>query len=213
MTVTTGVVTDRSGCAACAGARAIAGATLARFLKLVLASGRLFAEKAVGAVASVAGARGDGAPPNTFHGACFDIGAAKYVVGRKQAEKYYKYMGILLIMKRGSQKIFKFGEHVISSISQSIFRIPYANNRSICEELDIIDINIPLLMGLDLMGKYKLYIDNVSNMLICQTPRWYHPVTRKFGHIYYEWTHETMYSERELRKMRRHFYHQHPERL
>eukprot|EP00171_Calliarthron_tuberculosum_P021509 IDg21509t1 len=113
---------------------------------------------------------------NTFHGACFDIRATKSVVGRKQAEEYYKFMGIPLIVKR-------------------------------------VEINVPLLVGLDLMDKYKLYIDNVSNMLVCKAPQWSHPVTRKFGHVYYEWTYETMYSEKELRRIHRHFYHPHPERL
>ncbi len=35
-----------------------------------------------------------------FNGACFDTGAQRSVVGRKQADAYYRYIGIPLIIKQ-----------------------------------------------------------------------------------------------------------------
>eukprot|EP00171_Calliarthron_tuberculosum_P018035 IDg18035t1 len=150
---------------------------------------------------------------NGFLGACLDIGATKSVVGRKQAEEYYKFLGIPLVIKKSTSNLFKFGEHRVRSIGVSLFRIPYANDRTILEELDVVDINVPLLIGLDLMDKHKIFVDNVDNKLVCKDLQWCHQVKRKLGHLFYEWTYDTMYSETELKRIHRHFYHPKPERL
>ncbi len=80
-------------------------------------------------------------------------------------------------------------------------------------ELDVVDINIPLLFCLDVLVKYKLLIDNVDNLLICKDPEWSSPTVRKFGHVYYVWDYDVMYTEQELRRIHRHFYHPQPDRI
>lgn len=92
-------------------------------------------------------------------------------------------------------------------------RIPYGNGRFIKAELDVVDIDVPLLIGLDILDEHKLYINNVKNLLVCENPQWSGPVTRKMGHIYYEWGYGTMYTKAELKKIHRHFYHPRPERI
>ena len=76
--------------------------------------------------------------------------------------------------------------------------------------LDVVEVNIPLLLGLDSMGEFK---NNVLDLLICVQPPWGHPTTRKHGLLLYEWERSVLYTDTELRRIRRHFYHARPERI
>lgn len=129
----------------------------------------------------------------------------------KQAEAFYAFLGIPLVIKRGSQKTFRFGSQKAESIGVSQFMIPYADNRWIKVHLGVVGLDVPMLIGLDVMDKYKLIADNVDNKLICKKNDWNGGLTRKYGQIYYEWQYGVMYTELELKRIHRHFYHAHPE--
>lgn len=148
-----------------------------------------------------------------FHGACLDTGAQRSVVGRNQAVAYYRFMGLPLVLSGSSPNVYRFGSQKRVSVGKAKFRVPYAEGRHMHMELDVVDIDIPLLIGLDMLDKFKLVVDNVDNILRCKEPRWSVTIVRKFGHLYYEWPYEVMYTIPELKKIHRHFYHPQPQRL
>ena len=150
-----------------------------------------------------------------FERACLDIGASRSLIGRPQAESYYKFMGLPLVIHtpRTTRPIFRFGKDRQGSIGTCHLRIPYAGSNFMMLELDVVDIDVPLLLGLDTLDKYSLYCNNVKNQLVCENPKWIHNMSRKYGHLYYVWEYGTMYTKTELRKIHRQFYHPRPERL
>ncbi len=96
-------------------------------------------------------------------------------------------MGIPLILNRIAPKVYKFGGQRTDSVGKANFRIPYALIHHIILELDFFELDFPLLLGLDVLHKYKLVIDNVNDRLVCKRPPWSTPVTRKLGHLYNVW--------------------------
>eukprot|EP00171_Calliarthron_tuberculosum_P002180 IDg2180t1 len=122
-----------------------------------------------------------------FNGACLDTGAQRSVVGKAQAEAYYRFMGIPLTIAKCTPKLYKFGSERKASIGKAKFRIPYAQVQA---------------------GR-----NTVDNSLLCRDPVWSAPLVRKLGHVYYEWQYEVMYTEAELTKIHRHFYHPQPLRV
>eukprot|EP00171_Calliarthron_tuberculosum_P022166 IDg22166t1 len=112
----------------------------------------------------------------TFHGACIDTGAQKSVVGREQAEAYYRWLSLPLLISKGANIVYKFGTHREPSIGKAKFKLPYANDREIIIELDVVNLNVPLLIGLDVLDRYKLYVDTVENKLVCKEPKWEAPL-------------------------------------
>lgn len=111
-----------------------------------------------------------------FHGACLDTGAQRSVIGKSQPLAYYRFMGIPLVLSDSKPKVYKFGSHRKVSVGKAKFRIPYADSRHMHVELDIIDIDIPLLLGLDILDKFKLVADSVDNVLYCKKHKWSSPL-------------------------------------
>jgi len=73
---------------------------------------------------------------------------------------------------------------------------------------DIVDADIPLLLGLDYMDKEKLLADNLKNMLICEENGWTLPITRRKGHMFVEWNiQKILFTNMELHRMHRNFFH------
>lgn len=142
----------------------------------------------------------DNNSPNEFQGGCLDIGASRSLIGRRQAEAYHGLIGLPLVLIPNSegQSIFKFGSDRQRSIGKCCMRIPYANYYAINMKVDVVNVDIPLLIGLDVLDKYYLYCNNVRNELVCEDPVWSHPITRKLGHLYYVWEHDVMYTMAEL---------------
>lgn len=150
---------------------------------------------------------------NQFEGACLDTGASRSVVGRAQAESYCKYMGIPLMIEEQQKKVFKFGSQKAKSLGKAKFYIPYANDKRMDIDIDVVDVNVPLLLGLPTLDEYKMYVNNVEDLIVCTSPKWSSPITRKFGHLYYEWGNDILYTKQELERIHRHFYHPHPNRV
>jgi hypothetical protein len=79
--------------------------------------------------------------------------------------------------------------------------------------VDVVQADIPLLMGLDLMDEVGVLSDNTTNQLMNPTGLWSIPVVRKFGHAYIEWPAEVMYTETEVRRLHSSFYHTSADKL
>ena len=60
---------------------------------------------------------------------------------------------------------------------------------------DVIDIYIPLLFGLGRLEEYKIYVNNVEDILVGVDPRQTNSITRKLGHLFYEWMKEVFYPD------------------
>lgn len=148
-----------------------------------------------------------------FQGACMDIGATKSVVGKAQAKAYYHFIGILLVISSNTNRMLKFGTDRQKSIGKAKFRVLLEEKGHILIEVDIVKIDVPLLIGLDIMDKHHLYVNTVQNLLVCEKPEWNILVVRKRGHIYYEWDYDVMCTDADLKKIHRHFYHPRPERI
>ncbi len=142
-----------------------------------------------------------------FQGICLDTGAQKSVVGKKQAAAYAALMKVRLETK-ASNFAFKFGDGCYKSLGTIPVRIPKPNNGYIEVRIDIVDADIPMIIGLDILDKETLLADNTENLLIHKKEGWKMPLSRKAGHLYLEWNYaEVLYTRSELQKMHLHFFH------
>ena len=146
-----------------------------------------------------------------FLGACLDTAASMSLVGREQAEEYCKMIGILLAIEERIGRTFKFGSQKKASLGAAKFWIPYGGNQMMETYLDVVDISIALLLGLNRLNEHKLYINNIEEVSVRVEPKWSHPITRKSAHLFYEWTKDVFYTDNELKRIHRHFYHPHPD--
>ena len=116
-----------------------------------------------------------------FLGACIDTGVSMLLVGREKAEAYRTMMNIPLVIEKRQNCTFRFGSQKKSSLEVSKFRIPYANSKMIELQLDVIEVIIPFLFGMDRLDEYKMYANNVEDILVRVDTKWTHPMTRKLG--------------------------------
>ena len=117
-----------------------------------------------------------------FLGASLDTGATVSIVGREQAEEYCRMMDIPLVIEPKRNRTFKFGSERKLSKGVVKFWIPYAGDKIINTSLDVVDINVPLILGLDELDEYITYVNNVEVILVCTEPEHKHPINRKLGH-------------------------------
>lgn len=72
---------------------------------------------------------------------------------------------------------------------------------------EVVDADIPLLMGLDLLDKYQLVADNVNNILTSKVERWSIPITHQHGHLFIQWNlGEMLYARGELEQLHLQFF-------
>lgn len=81
-----------------------------------------------------------------FQDAYIDTGATKSVVGRIQAEAYCKYISIPLFIEKFPLKVFRFGGQKSPRLWKAKLRIPYGYTKEMDFNLDIVDVNVPLLL-------------------------------------------------------------------
>eukprot|EP00170_Pyropia_yezoensis_P002908 contig_12183_g2914 len=71
--------------------------------------------------------------------------------------------------------------------------------------IDVIELSVPLLLGLEKMDQHRLYFINTTNELVCVNEGVSLPVVRKLGDAYYQWGPEVLYTYPELQKIHKHF--------
>lgn len=52
-------------------------------------------------------------------------------------------------------------------------------------ELEVIDIDILIRLGADILDRYTFIVDSVENRLYCKTVRCRTVIARSFGQLYY----------------------------
>jgi hypothetical protein len=97
-----------------------------------------------------------GGSNEAFQGAVLDTGAARTVIGEQQARCLYRALGRKLRCKLSSQR-FRFGDKVVSSLGQIRIRLP-VSTAFIDLTADIVPLQVPLLLGLDVMEKYRMRV-------------------------------------------------------
>ena len=143
-----------------------------------------------------------------WEGACIDTGAQTTVIGKRQAKEYCKYMGFKFKPKR-SEQTYKFGDDLQKSVGTINIRIPIKHHRVIKLDVDVVDVNVPFLLGLDFLDKYKMYPNTVENKMVCPDLDINIPLVRKHGHIFIEWEehHKVLFTKKELVKLHKNFSH------
>lgn len=101
----------------------------------------------------------------------------------------------------------RFGSTRQPSLGIIIVRMPVPGHSIIEVKVEIVSPNIPMLIGLDTLDKFGIYVNNIQNLLVHDKIKWGIPLIRKGGHMYYNWANEILFTMEELRRMHRGFYH------
>lgn len=134
-------------------------------------------------------------------------------MGRRQAVAYARLARIPSTLATTRPTKFLLGGVVTPSAGTLDIRVPIAPTMYATLRVDVVDVDIPFLMGLDALDALALYVNTVENKLKCDRRGIATPLTRKYGHVYLEWSDGTHYSTGELERLHRHFNHPQPGRL
>jgi hypothetical protein len=88
-------------------------------------------------------------------------------------------------------------------------RIPTPNESFMLLAVDVVDADMPFLVGLDILDLFQLNVDTVQNQLRAPKAGWSIPLVRKNGHIYLEWKPEDriLFTKAELTRLHGGFFH------
>ena len=149
-----------------------------------------------------------------FLGACIDTGAQMSVIGKQQAMTYFSYIGEEFKPTRQNRPArFNIGNRRHVGLGHVQIRIPIDDSHVLCPCIEVVDVDVPLLLGLDFLDDYKMNVDTANDMLESKSLIWSLPLTRTLGHLYLEWDYETFFTSEELRKLHNHFFHPESGRL
>ena len=148
-----------------------------------------------------------------FEGACADTGAQKSVCGLAQARAYC-CASKQAFKLHPSPYSYKFGDGIRASRGMIDVRMRIKEGFYLQFFVDVVDADIPLLLGLDLLDKHMLVADNTVNLLISKVGRWTVPIVRAHGHMFVKWdVHEVLYTRTELERLHLHFFHPSKQKL
>ena len=147
----------------------------------------------------------------SFQGACIDTGAQRSVIGYRQLQSYCRE-NKKHIKIRPSKTVFKFGDGSYQSSGKMKIKIPTPKGKYMFVDFDIVNADVPMLIGLDVLDNEKMYANNVTNELVNVKNDWVMNLTRKFGHLFLQWYNPskrlgTYFTKAELTKLHRHFHH------
>ena len=149
-----------------------------------------------------------------FQGAFLDTGAQHTVIGKPQAEAYMASIGQEADLETAKElRSHRLGGCSFDTLGAVSIRLPIAKDYFLPLFVNVIALNVPFLLGLDIMDRYCMYVNNVTNHLVCVNEGVAVPAARQYGHIYLDWGSDTLYTFSELQRIHKHFYHAKPERL
>lgn len=61
--------------------------------------------------------------------------------------------------------------------------MPIPGHSFIEVRVDVVAYNIPMLLGLDALDKFGIYVNNVKDVLVHDRAGWTIPLTRKARHV------------------------------
>jgi len=89
-------------------------------------------------------------------------------------------------------------------------RLPDADDYFLPLIVNVMALNVPFLLGLDTFDLHRMYVNNVTNRLMCVDKGVAVPLVRKFGHIYLDWGSKILYTFPDLQRIQEHFNHAKP---
>ena len=103
---------------------------------------------------------------------------------------------------------FKFGDEVTDSLGIMKFRFPCPNGGSLDIDMDVINLDVPLLLGLRELRSHRLLVNYLDNTLQSKNLGWTSKLEDKYGHLYWDLlATESFYSKAEIERLHRHFFH------
>ena len=157
-----------------------------------------------------------------LQGFCVDIGAPKSVVGQNQLKHTLQYIGRSSIPRMHSNNTYRFGDVTVRTVGTvEIMLATPPTVPDIPVLMDIVPVNVPALLGLDILDSEELYADNVTNRLVHRhvvsnnngilqyLDKWHVPLSRHDNHLYaaMSFPHFLFYTTTQLEKMHRQFAH------
>lgn len=112
-----------------------------------------------------------------------------------------------------SQASYRFGDKSYRSIGTLHIRMPVTEMCFVDAYLDIVEADVPFLLGLNILTQLKAHLDFDEDTMSPKFEGWSLPLTRKLGHVYNVWEAPILYTEAELRKIHRHFHHPQSKKL
>ena len=95
-----------------------------------------------------------------FNTACIDCGSQGSVVGEPQVKAFCQDMGIHYVLDiSGQPRRFKFGDCAQNRKRTLEFRVPVGQNYLVSIIANVVGIDVPLLLGVDILESYKHLID------------------------------------------------------
>ena len=151
-----------------------------------------------------------------------DIAAPRSVVGTKQLNFILNHIGRKTIPRIHTQRLFRFGDFTACSLGliEVALQTP-APRHPIRILLDIVSVDIPALLGLDVLDAEYLYADNAANLLVHRRVTskegmplqyldlWSVTLSRFDNHLYAQmnFPSSTFYTEQQLHRLERQFAH------
>ena len=126
---------------------------------------------------------------------CIDTGAPISFIGKRTLKRIVQRSVRNFIPMIQSERDFQFGDTLIRSKSMIELILPTpGNRREIPVIMDVVDVDIPALLGIDVLDGNNLFVDNVAGhlwnrIITCKEPlqfedRWKTQLIRKGEHLY-----------------------------
>ena len=139
-----------------------------------------------------------------FKGIVIDSGAERSCVGWLQAVAYCTSIRQSLPLRR-SNNAFRFADEVLRSKGIIEVIIKTSHGSSLTFECDVVNSDVPMLLGLDIMRREGMVID-ISKMVL-RNHEWSLPMGYAYGHLVVQLISSTLYSRKQLIKLHRHYRH------
>lgn len=125
--------------------------------------------------------------PVKFQGACIDSGAEKTVIGLALAEAYCSLITMDMNKAlRGNFLTFTFGSKKHSGLAYIKITIPVFDFSSLALNAHIVNIDVPLVLGLDILTRARIILNFSDDTVRSKTDNWQMPLIRKNGHVLME---------------------------
>lgn len=109
---------------------------------------------------------------------------------------------------RKSNVRFKFGEQVAPGIGEIDIRIPVDDGLHLDLSIDVVALDIPLIIGLDILRGHNLLVNYLDNTIRFCSYGITRPISQKLGHVFLQWDeHRILFTKAELTRLHMHFMH------
>ena len=120
-----------------------------------------------------------------FHGICIDSAVQRSVVSVGQAKAYCSLFNVPFSPSiSNGRNVLSFGTHKHLGLGLLTVRVPIAPTYFISLSVEVLDTNVPFLLGPDNMEKYKVVLDTDKCMLSSKLEGWQVRLRKKLGHLY-----------------------------